>query len=147
MSVHATAVPEMYESGTLLHDAPLLSEYSRYSPEINGADSVALMVSPLSSAVMKSLALKPESLEIESIEMVVDKRRGGDGEGIGEGLGLGVGLGDGLGDGEGVVVSTTRALLLARESLPSRAGSVRAALLPAASLMVPPLRVKEEVAL
>ena len=47
----------------------------------------------------------------------------------------------------GAVVSITRALLPASESLPSRAGSVRVALLPAASLMVPPLSAREEVAL
>ena len=47
----------------------------------------------------------------------------------------------------GAVPSITSALLPARESLPSTAGSVRVALLPAASLMVPPLRAREEVAL
>ena len=46
----------------------------------------------------------------------------------------------------GAVVSITNALLLARESLPSKAGRVRVALLPAASLMVPPFRAREEVA-
>ena len=69
----------------------------------------------------------------------------GEGEGVGDpGDGLGLGLGDGLGEG---VVSITRALLPARESLPARAGRVRVALLPAASWMVPPLRVREVVAL
>ena len=47
----------------------------------------------------------------------------------------------------GAVVSMTRALLAARESLPSVAGRVRAALLPAESVMVPPLRASDEVAL
>ncbi|AII44761.1 hypothetical protein KR100_15570 [Synechococcus sp. KORDI-100] len=47
----------------------------------------------------------------------------------------------------GAVVSMTRALLLARESLLSVAGSVRVALLPAASWMTPPLRAREVVAL
>ena len=47
----------------------------------------------------------------------------------------------------GAVVSMTRALLAARESLPPVAGSVRVALLPAASWMVAPLRAREEVAL
>ena len=47
----------------------------------------------------------------------------------------------------GAVVSITSALLPARESLPSTAGSVSVALLPAASLMVPPLSAREEVAL
>ena len=47
----------------------------------------------------------------------------------------------------GAEPSMTRALLPARESLPSRAGSVSVALLPAASWMVPPLRASEEVAL
>ena len=46
----------------------------------------------------------------------------------------------------GLTVSITRALLPARESLLATAGSVRLALLPAASLMVPPLRASEEVA-
>ena len=41
----------------------------------------------------------------------------------------------------------TRALLPARESLLSTAGSVSVALLPAASWMVPPLSAREEVAL
>ena len=47
----------------------------------------------------------------------------------------------------GAVVSMTRALLPVRESLPASAGRVRAALLPAASWMVAPLREREEVAL
>ena len=54
VSVHATAFPEMSEFGTLLHDEPSLLEYSRNSPESNAEDSVALMVRPSPSAVMKS---------------------------------------------------------------------------------------------
>ena len=47
----------------------------------------------------------------------------------------------------GLKVSITSALLPARESLLPTAGSVRVALLLAASWMVPPLRAREEVAL
>ena len=47
----------------------------------------------------------------------------------------------------GAEPSMTSALLPARESLPASAGSVRVALLPAASWMVPRLRASEEVAL
>ena len=47
----------------------------------------------------------------------------------------------------GAVVSMTRARLPARESPLASAGSVRVALLPAASWMVAPLRAREEVAL
>ena len=75
----------------------------------------------------------------------------GDGAGVGEGVGvgdlgdgLGLGLEDGLGDG---VVSITRALVPARESLLSIAGRVSVALLPAASWIVPLLRSREDVVL
>ena len=47
----------------------------------------------------------------------------------------------------GAMASMTRALVPARELLLARAGSVSVALLPAASLMVPPLSAREEVAL
>ena len=67
--------------------------------------------------------------------------------GAGVGEGEGVGDGDGDGDGDGAEPSMTRALLPARESPLASAGSVRVALLPAASWMVPPLRAREEVAL
>ena len=75
----------------------------------------------------------------------------GAGVGVGEGVGVGdlgdgagLGLGDGLGDG---VVSITRALVPARESLLSIAGRVSVALLPAASWIVPLLRSREDVVL
>ena len=47
----------------------------------------------------------------------------------------------------GALVSMIRALLPASESLLSMAGSVRAALLPALSAMVAPLRASDVVAL
>ena len=69
----------------------------------------------------------------------------GEGVGVGDlGDGLGLGLEDGLGDG---VVSITRALVPARESLLSIAGRVSVALLPAASWIVPLLRSREDVVL
>ena len=46
----------------------------------------------------------------------------------------------------GAVVSTTRALFPARESLLARAGSVSVALVPTLSWMVAPLRAREVVA-
>ena len=131
MSLHVTAVPDMSESGTVVHDPPLLLEYSRNSPVINGAESVALMVRPLPSAVMKSLSLIPESLEIESIEMVVEEPGLGMEQGPVKGLGSALGsvLGSVTAQGGGV---DNDGLVAGGELLPSRAGSVRVALLPAA---------------
>ena len=71
VSVKETAVVEISELLTLLHEEPLLLEYWRISPEMRAVERVALMVRPSLSLVMKSEELFPESVEMELMEMVV----------------------------------------------------------------------------
>ena len=71
VSAKETAVVEISELSTLLHEEPSLLEYWRFSPETRADERVALMVSPLLSLVMKSEELTPESVVMESMETVV----------------------------------------------------------------------------
>ena len=71
LSTKETVVVEILELLTVLQEEPLLLEYSRISPELRAEESVALMVRPSLSVVMKSVELSPESVEMESMETVV----------------------------------------------------------------------------
>ena len=70
-SAKETEVEEISVLLTVLHEEPLSLEYWRTSPETRAEERVALMVRPSLSVVMKSVELFPESVEMESMEMVV----------------------------------------------------------------------------
>ena len=71
LSAKETEVEEIAALLTVLQEEPLSLEYWRISPELRAEESVALMVRPLLSVVMKSVELSPESVEMESMETVV----------------------------------------------------------------------------
>ena len=71
LSAKETEVEEILALLTVLHEEPLLLEYWRISPEIRAEESVALMVRPSLSLVMKSEELTPESVEMEPMATVV----------------------------------------------------------------------------
>ena len=71
LSAKETVVVEILELLTVLQEEPLLLEYSRISPELRAEESVALMVRPSLSEVMKSVELTPESVEMELMVTVV----------------------------------------------------------------------------